>query len=77
MAQAGPSSTRKATEQKRKRNTKKIRKSVLDRQAVELLDNAALEYVTPFAAAILRAALTDGVPGTPWRSQSILGSTDI
>jgi len=41
---AGPSSSsRKPTKQKQ--NVKKIKKSVLSRQTVELLDKTALEYV--------------------------------
>jgi hypothetical protein len=53
MAQAGPSSGRKATRQKQNQKTKKVKKSALSRQTVELLDKAAFEYVgtqTPFSA---------------------------
>jgi hypothetical protein len=46
MAQPGPSSVRKATKQKQKRNVHKIKKSVLSRQTVEFLDKTALEYVS-------------------------------
>ncbi|KAF9652558.1 DEAD-domain-containing protein [Thelephora ganbajun] len=49
MAQAGPSSSssRKPTKQKQKQNVKEIRKSVLGRQNVELLDKAAFDYAPP------------------------------
>jgi hypothetical protein len=45
MAQAGPSSVRKATKQKQNQKVKKVKKSVLSRQTVEFLDKAAVEFV--------------------------------
>jgi hypothetical protein len=57
MAQAGPSSVKKATTQKQKQKQKvtKVKKSALARKTVEFLDKAALEYVraTP-SGALLR-----------------------
>jgi len=54
MAQAGPSSVRKATtqKQKQKQKVKKVNKSALARKTIEFLDKAALEYVraTPIGA---------------------------
>jgi len=42
---ADPSSSSSRKPTKQKQNVKKIKKSVLSRQTVELLDKAALEYV--------------------------------
>lgn len=73
MAHAGPSSKKPA---KQKQDAKRTKKSVLGRQAVELLEKAALEYVRA-RQSLLRPVLIESTLGPRRRPQSFLGFADI